>query len=163
MLLSLTVFSLMFAFYNFYKECSTVSSPRSFWSLILCFNVLLSIFITLFHNLSLLLFDPLIDIVPYNFFILIHNLNIVHQIQFRMCSLPLVFLLYLHTFIFSPSTEMLQKLFSQLLKFFLQVHKFKENFKHSQFCHISFHFLERTMVVIAFRNHSTWCFKFHCC
>lgn len=49
--LSFTVLSPVFAFYNFYKECSTMSPPRSFWSLILCFNLLLSIFITIVRNL----------------------------------------------------------------------------------------------------------------
>lgn len=49
--LSFAVFSLVFAFYTFYKELSTISPPRSFWSLILCFNLLLSIFITIFHDL----------------------------------------------------------------------------------------------------------------
>lgn len=138
--LSFTVFSLVFAFYTSYKECSTISPPRSFRSLILCFNFHLSIFYHCISQFSLLLFDPLIDTVPCNFFILINSLNILHQIQFRMCSLPLVFLLYLQTFIFPLPIEMLQKLFSQLLKFFLWVLKFKENFKHSPFCHVSFHF-----------------------
>lgn len=49
--LSLLLFSLLFAFYNLYKEPSTISLPRSFWSLILCFNLLLPIFISVFHKL----------------------------------------------------------------------------------------------------------------
>lgn len=47
-----TVFPLVFPFYSFCKECSTISSPRSFWSLIFCFNLHQSIFITIFHTFA---------------------------------------------------------------------------------------------------------------
>lgn len=144
--LSSTVLSPVFAFYNFYKECFTMSPPRSFWSLILCFNLLLSIFITIVRNLvsSLWSFHRHCTLqFLYSYSQPTHSSsNTIQNVFLTTCFL--IVLAYFHLQSIRDTAEM----FSQLLKFFLSALKFEENFKHSQFRHVSFNFLDRTMVLL---------------